>query len=99
MLTSKQKKYLKYLAHDLSPMFQVGKDGVSTEMIEGINQAIERHELLKIKVLNNCDDPLKQIALDLSAGTRSDIVQIIGHVIVIYKRSKNHPRIDLSEAR
>lgn len=99
MLTSKQKKYLKYLAHDLNPMFQVGKDGVSTEMIEGINQAIERHELIKIKVLNNCDDPIKQIALDLSAGTRSEIVQLIGHVIVVYKKSKLRPTIDLNMAK
>lgn len=88
MLTGKQKRYLRSIAHSMTATFRVGKDGVSDNMIEGIIQGLKANEMVKIKVLDNCMEDLNQVALDLSAGTKSDIVQIIGHTIILYRPSK-----------
>ena len=63
-------------------------------MIIGIRQSLDANELVKVKVLDNCLEDLQQVALDLSAGTKSDIVQIIGHTIILYRQAKE-PRITL----
>ena len=88
MLTGKQKRYLRSLAS------RVGKEGVSENMIIGIRQGLEANEIVKIKVLDNCTQDLNEIALDLSAGTKSEIVQIIGHTVILYRPSKE-PKIKL----
>lgn len=94
MLTGKQKRYLRSLASTQSATFRVGKEGVSENMIIGIRQGLEANEIVKIKVLDNCTQELNAVALDLSAGTKSDIVQIIGHTIILYRPSKE-PKIKL----
>ena len=53
MLTGKQKRELRKMAHHLNPIFQVGKEGVTENMLEGIDQAIVKHELIKVKVLES----------------------------------------------
>lgn len=87
MLTGKQKRYLRSIAHNIPATFQVGKEGVSDKMIDAIRLGLLANELVKIKVLDNCTDDLNQVALDLSAGTKADIVQIIGHTIILYLAS------------
>lgn len=87
MLTGKQKRYLRSMAQTINATFQVGKDGVSANMIDGIRLGLEANELVKIRVLDNCTGDLNEIALDLSAGTKADIVQIIGHTIILYRPS------------
>jgi len=94
MLTGKQKRYLRSLAQTMNATFRVGKEGVSENMIIGIRQGLEANEIVKVKVLDNCMAELNQVALDLSAGTKSDIVQIIGHTIILYRPSKK-PKISL----
>ena len=94
MLTGKQKRYLRSLASTQSATFRVGKEGVSENMIIGIRQGLEANEIVKVKVLDNCTQDLNEIALDLSAGTKSEIVQIIGHTIILYRPS-TEPKIKL----
>ena len=94
MLTGKQKRYLRSLASTQSATFRVGKEGVSENMIIGIRQGLEANEIVKVKVLDNCTQDLNEIALDLSAGTKSEIVQINGHTVILYRRSKE-PKIKL----
>lgn len=88
MLTNKQKKYLKGEAHHLNAIFQIGKDSVHPNQIEGISEALEAHELIKVKVLESCPDPVKTVALEISTYTKCEVVQIIGHTIVLYRKSK-----------
>lgn len=94
MLTGKQKRYLRSIASTQTATFRVGKEGVSENMIIGIRQGLEANEIVKIKVLDNCTQELNAVALDLSAGTKSEIVQIIGHTIILYRPSKE-PKIKL----
>ena len=87
MLKGKQKRQLRALAHHLTPIFQVGKFGVNSEMIQGIRDALEKRELLKVSILQNCEEDKDEVARILSERTSSELVQVIGHTIVLYKQS------------
>lgn len=94
-MTSKQRAYLKSLAMKIDPVFRVGKDSISPELIEGVREAIDARELIKIAVLQNCMDDPKEVAQTLAERTRSEVVQVIGKKIVLYKESKDHKKIQL----
>lgn len=95
MLTSKQKRFLKSQAHHLEPIFQVGKGGVNDNMIKQINEALEVRELIKISVLQNCDEDKETVAEKIVNGTDAQLVQIIGKTIVLYKESSEKKVITL----
>lgn len=94
-MTSKQRAYLKGLAMNLEPAFQVGKSSLTPEFTEGIAECINRRELVKISVLKNCMDDPREIAEMLAERTHSEVVQVIGKKIVLYKESKDHKKIEL----
>lgn len=95
MLNSKQRAYLRGLSNKIDPIFQIGKGGVSPEIIEALDEALEARELIKCTVLNNCMEDIKYIASAISERTKSDVVQVIGKKIVIYRQSKEKPIIEL----
>lgn len=95
MLTGKQKRYLRSKAHHLSPIFQVGKGGVNTNMVKQIEDALEARELIKVSVLQNCDQDKHEVAEQLSAGAGAELVQLIGNTIVLYKESRENKQIVL----
>ncbi|MBN6186237.1 ribosome assembly RNA-binding protein YhbY [Aneurinibacillus sp. BA2021] len=95
MLTGKQKRHLRSLAHHLNPIFQVGKGGVNENLIKQVEEALEVRELLKVSVLNNCLEDKNEVAEAIASGSGADIVQIIGSTIVLYKESKEHKTIEL----
>ncbi len=94
-MTSKQRAYLKKLAQTMDPIFQVGKSGVTPELTKSIGEALEARELIKINVLNNCMEEPQEVAEMLSGRTRSEVVQVIGKKVVLYKASKEDPKISL----
>ncbi|WP_075618146.1 ribosome assembly RNA-binding protein YhbY [Paenisporosarcina indica] len=95
MLTGKQKRFLRSEAHHLTPIFQVGKGGVNEHLIKHIEEAIESRELIKISILQNCEDDKQEVAEQLAKETRSELVQLIGLTVVLYKPSKNNKKIVL----
>ncbi|MDX8364157.1 ribosome assembly RNA-binding protein YhbY [Bacillus sp. SCS-151] len=95
MLTGKQKRFLRSKAHHLTPIFQVGKGGVNENMNKQIGEALEARELLKISVLQNCEDDRNVVAEDIVNGTKAELVQIIGNTIVLYKESRDNKQIKL----
>jgi len=94
-MTSKQRSYLKGLAANLEPVFQIGKSGYTPEITEGIREVLSARELVKIAVLKNCPDDPRQIADVLAERSGSQVVQVIGKKIVLYKESKDHKKIEL----
>ncbi len=94
-LTSKQRAYLKSLAQDLEPVFQIGKSSVSPEVTTAISETFNTHELIKVTVLKNCLDDVKEVAITVSERTRSELVQVIGRKFVLYKPFKDDPKIIL----
>lgn len=95
MLRGKQKRFLRAKAHHLNPIFQVGKGGVNENMITQIADALEVRELLKVSILQNCEEDKEIVAKQLAEGTKSELVQIIGLTIVLYKESKENKTINL----
>ena len=88
-MTSKQRAYLKGLAMTMDPIFQIGKSSVTPELTAAIAEALEARELIKISVLNNCMDDPRELAETLAQRTRSEIVQVIGKKIVLYREGKD----------
>ncbi len=98
-MTSKQRAYLKGLAMTIDPIFQVGKSSITPEFTSGINEALEARELIKINVLKNCMDDPKEIAQILAERTKSEVVQVIGKKIVLYRESKEKKKIELPKVK
>lgn len=96
-MTSKQRAYLKSLASNLDPIFQVGKSSLTPELTEAIGEAFNTRELLKIAVLKNCMDDPREIAEMVAGRTHSQVVQVIGKKIVLYKENKDNKKIILPE--
>ena len=94
-MTSKQRSYLKSLASNLEPIFQIGKSSLTPEVTEAVSEAFNTRELIKVAVLKNCIDDPKMIAEALAGRTHSQVVQVIGKKIVLYKESKEHKKIIL----
>ena len=94
-MTSKQRSYLKGLAMNIDPVFQIGKASLTPEFTESINEVLGARELIKISVLKNCMDEPKELATVLAERTHSEVVQVIGKKIVLYKESKNKKKIEL----
>ena len=94
-MTSKQRAYLKSLAMTMDPIFQIGKSSLTPENTKAIAEALEARELIKISVLQNCMDDPKELAQVVSERTKSQIVQVIGKKIVLYKPDKDKPKIEL----
>lgn len=88
MMTSKQRAYLKGLAMTMEPIFQIGKNSLTPENTAAIGEALEARELIKIRVLQNCTDDPRELAELVSERTRSQVVQVIGKKIVLYKEGR-----------
>ena len=94
-MTPKQRAYLKGLAMNLEPIFQIGKSSLTPELTEAVSEALEARELVKINVLKNCLDDPKELAQVLAERTRSQVVQVIGKKIVLYRESRDKKKIFL----
>ena len=88
-MTSKQRAYLKGLAMTMDPILQIGKSSLTPELTQSVNEALDARELIKISVLNNCMDDPRELAETLAQRTRSEVVQVIGKKIVLYKEGKD----------
>ena len=88
-MTSKQRAYLKSLAMKMEPIMQLGKGSVTPENTAAVDEALAARELIKINVLQNCLDDPRQMAEVLAERTHSQVVQVIGKKIVLYKEGKD----------
>ena len=91
-MTSKQRAYLKGLAQTMEPIFQIGKNSLTPENTKAIAEALKARKLIKISVLQNCLEDPRQMAEVLAERTRSQIVQVIGKKIVLYREGKNEKK-------
>ena len=87
-MTSKQRAYLKSLAMKMEPIIQIGKSSLTPELTKAVEEALAARELIKISVLQNCMDDPRAIAEVLAQRTRSEVVQVIGKKIVLYREGK-----------
>lgn len=86
-LTTKQKQFLKGLAHDKKPVVQLGNNGLTEGVVAEIENALNHHELIKVKIPTDDRDEKQLIADAIIRETQSNKIQIIGHTLVLYKPS------------
>lgn len=96
MLTSKQRAYLRGLATNEPTIMQVGKSGISENLIKTVSDALEARELIKMSVLENCADTPKEMANALAEQVGADVVGIIGRKFILYRESQKNKRIELN---
>ena len=96
-MTSKQRAYLKGLASTMEPVFQIGKSSLTPEVTEAVAEAFHNRELINISVLINCMEAPKELAEKLAERTQSQVVQVIGKKIVLYKENKDNKKIILPD--
>lgn len=94
-MTSKQRAHLKSLASVIDPILQIGKSSLTPEYIEAVREAFNTRELIKINVLKNCLDDPREMAQIIADRSGSEVVQVIGRKIVLYKPDKDKPKIML----
>ena len=94
-ITSKQRAQLRAMATELDTIFQVGKGGINDALIESVGNALRARELIKGKVLENCELSPREALTELAAACRAEEVQAIGTKIVLYKRNEKEPKIVL----
>lgn len=97
MLTKKQKSELTKMANSLKIKFQIGKNEITDNVLNTLENGIRKHELIKIDVMKSVSEDTLMIALDVSSKLNAEIVQIIGNTFVLYRRNKENPRIQLSK--
>ena len=88
-MTTKQRAYLKSLAMTMDPIFQIGKNSMTPELTKAVAEALQARELIKISVLKNCADDPRELADMMAERTKSQVVQVIGKKIILYKEGKD----------
>ena len=91
-LSGKQRKHLRGLAHSMEPIVSVGAAGASAAVLAQIDAALEAHELIKVR-LRDPDDK-KAMAAEIAERTRSTACGLVGHVVILYRRHPEKPRIE-----
>ena len=99
MITGKQRAYLRSLAQKITPIFQIGKNGIEEAFLVQIEQALEKSELIKIKVLENSGMETREASDIICSKIGCEGIQAIGNKIVLYKKSKNNPKIELPKGK
>ncbi len=99
-LSSNQRKHLEALANKLDPVIRIGKNGLDSKIVKGVSEALDSHELVKIKILESCAVEKEEILDVLIKGTNASLVRMIGRVIILFKPFSNKPsKIELPKAK
>lgn len=95
-LKPRQRAFLKSVAHPLKPILQVGKDGVTHAVLQTIADAFHTRELLKVKALESCPEPARQVGATIAEQLPAvQVVQVIGRTVVLYRRHPDRPELQL----
>ena len=94
-LTGKQRRYLRGLGHALEPVVQLGKGGVDDGVVSAVSQALQQHELIKVRVGTEAPEDRHEAADQLAARTDSAVAQVLGRTILLYRRRPKEPKIQL----
>lgn len=89
-MTGKERAYLKKISHSLKPILIIGKEGVTENTIRQLDDALTKHELIKIKILNNNLDDRDEMIETILSGLKAEFVQYIGNKLTIYRDSEEH---------
>jgi RNA-binding protein len=95
VLTGKQRHYLRGLGHALKPIVQVGRGGIDEGLITAVERALIDHELVKLKLGEAADLDRHDAADQLAARTHSEVAQVLGNTVLLYRARAEDPEIEL----
>lgn len=95
MITSKQRSFLRSLAHELEPTVYIGKSGITDNIVQEMETGLEYRELVKVKLQEGCELTPKDAANELAELLKAEYVQAIGRKFTLYRESKDHKQIEL----
>jgi RNA-binding protein len=95
VLGGKQRRYLRGLGHHLEPVVQVGKDGLSEGLLGALDAALQQHELIKVRLGESVTGDRHEVAAALASATSSDLVQVLGRTLLLYRARAEEPTIVL----
>lgn len=98
-LTGKQRRFLRALAHPLNPVLQIGKSGLTGAVGAKLEEVLEVHELIKVKLLRECPLDVDDVSSTIERTSRAAVAQVIGRTLVVYRARAKKPRIDLERLR
>lgn len=94
-MTSKQRAYLRGIANKVEPIFQIGKGGITENLITQLSDALEARELIKITVLKTAPDYARDLANEIAEETNSEVIQVIGNKITLFRQRKEKSRFEI----
>jgi RNA-binding protein len=98
LVSGKQRSFLRALAHPLKPIVQIGHGGLTDSVLTAIDGALQTHELIKVRITGNDELSAAELALEIEQRTRSQVAQVIGKTLVVYRGRKKDPVIVLPKA-
>jgi RNA-binding protein len=99
MLTGKQRRHLRALAHDMKPIVQVGKGGIDDGLLGALEQALADHELVKVRVGESAGLDRHEAAENLATATKSQVAQVLGNIVLLYRPDPEDPQIKLPKPK
>jgi RNA-binding protein len=94
-LTGKQRRHLRALGHHLDPVVQIGKSGVGESVIAALDEALQRHELVKVRIGTECPEDRHEVAEALAPAVKGQVAQVLGRTVLIYRRNPKEQKIQL----
>lgn len=94
-MTSKQRAYLRGLANKIEPIFQIGKGGLTDNLITQLSDALEARELIKINVLKTAPDYARDLANEIAENTNSEVIQVVGNKITLFRQRKEKSKFEI----
>lgn len=95
MINNRQKAQLKGLASNLNIKYQIGKNELTDSLVNVLDNALKAHELIKIDVMKGYTESLHELAINLNIKLQAEVVQVVGRVIILYRKNKDNPKIKL----
>lgn len=92
-----QRKYLRGLAHSYKPLVQVGQSGITESVVKAVDSALIDHELIKVRLQRPEDK--KSAAQEIADKTGSELLGLVGHTLILYRRNQDEPKIELPSRR
>ena len=97
-LSGKQRRYLRALGHHLDPVVQLGKQGLTESVVEAVTVALERHELVKVRLGTECPDDRTDVGARLAPAVQAELAQTLGRTLLLYRKHPKEPKIVLPKA-
>ena len=95
MITKAQRQYLKGIANNTRPLVQIGKGGLTDNVLKSIDEILTAHEIIKVDVLNSCEATVDELSVEIASQTHSDLVCQLGRKITFYRKNREKTVIDL----